>query len=341
MAPGNIDFPPFEPHPLLFRAGLMTLAGSLPRMALRNLQRSADRREVQVDASTRVVVHLDRPRARRSSSALVLAHGLVGSGESVYMLGTAAKARAAGFLVARVTARNCGDTEHLTTTAYHGGLTADVEAAARHLLRHEAVDRVHLAGFSIGANGVLKLAAGWGDAPPAWAASIGVVSPCVDFASSAEALQRGLYGRLIQRRFLKGLRRIVRRRHALEPGSVSLAGLERIRTLRAFDHRYTAPMSGFADVDDYYARASALADLPAIRTPTLIVTARDDPLVPFASFRGAEIAGNPRLMLLAPERGGHVAFIGRTSIRTRAWNDRDRFWAENRLVQFALAHEMG
>lgn len=339
MTPDDIDFPPFEPHPLLRPARVMTFAGALPRRGLRALRRATERREVEVDASTRVVVQLDRPRTPARASALVLAHGLAGSAESIYMLGTAIKARAAGFLVARVTSRNCGDTEDLTTAAYHGGLTDDFEAVARHLRREEGVERVHLAGFSIGGNGLLRLAGHWGDEVPGWIASVAVVSPCIDFARSVEALESGPFERLVQRRFLSSLRRIVRRRHALDPASVSVEGIGRIRSIRAFDDRYTAPMSGFAGVDDYYARAGALAAIPRIRVPTLIVTARDDPLVPFASFRVAR--ENARVRLLAPERGGHVAFIGRAPARTSDWSDRDRRWAENRLVQFAAALDAG
>jgi len=63
----------------------------------------------------------------------------------------------------------------------------------------------------------------------------------------------------------------------------------------------------------------------------LIIHAQDDPFVPFAPLRDPSIAANPYVLLLNPKRGGHVAFISRNS------HDEDRFWAENRVVEFCVA----
>jgi predicted alpha/beta-fold hydrolase len=305
----------------------MTALASLPRSG-RGL--ASERRVVRVDDTTSVRVELERP-AGSAVAGLVLVHGLVGSSESPYMVGTAAKAVRAGLVVARVNARNCGGTEALTRTAYNGGLTAEIEAAARLLLEEGGVASVHVAGFSIGGNMALKLAADWGDAAPSWVRSVAAVSPCVDFDASARLLEHGLFRRLVQRRFLRELRRIVRRRHALDglpPPDFHGAG-----GMRRFDDRFTSPMSGYAGVDDYYARASVRARLAAIRVPTLIVAAEDDPLVPFEAFAAVERC--PSIRLLSTPRGGHVAFVAARRARCDGWRDLDRYWAENRVVQIA------
>ena len=336
--PPDVEYPPFEPHPLLRPANLMTVAGALPRPSLRRFAARAERVVVRVDAVTRVAVEIDRP-AGTPRVALMLGHGLVGSARSTYMLGTADKACALGWLVARVTSRNCDDTEDLTAASYHGGLTEDYAAVARHLLEVEGVERLHAAGFSIGGNGILRLAAesSRGEAPPL--ASVGVACPCIDFGASADLLDRGFFRRFVQRRFLTGLRRIIRRKHAHDPDSVTVEGLDEIRTIRTFDDRYTAPLSGFDGVEDYYARAGATAVLPEITIPTLIVAADDDPLVPVETLDRAEVLDNPSVHLLRADRGGHVAFIGRRPARAAAWRDRDRRWAENRLVQHAAERD--
>jgi len=98
--------------------------------------------------------------------------------------------------------------------------------------------------------------------------------------------------------------------------------------MREFDSVYIAPPFGFADVDDYYTRASSLTRIARIRIPTLIVHAQDDPFVPFAPLNEASVTDNPQVVLLAPERGGHVAFLSAES------SDEDRFWGENRLIDF-------
>ena len=78
---------------------------------------------------------------------------------------------------------------------------------------------------------------------------------------------------------------------------------------------------------DYYERASAIRSTQQISVPTLILTAKDDPIIPFSLFADAAIAGNPRIGLEAPEHGGHCSFISR-------WSGWERFWAEARVVEF-------
>jgi predicted alpha/beta-fold hydrolase len=77
---------------------------------------------------------------------------------------------------------------------------------------------------------------------------------------------------------------------------------------------------GFAGASDYYRRAMALPLLPEIRVPTLVIHARNDPWIPFASYRDVDWAGNPRLLPLFASGGGHIGFHGRGS--AVPWHDR-------------------
>ncbi|MDE2455835.1 MAG: alpha/beta hydrolase, partial [Burkholderiales bacterium] len=89
-----------------------------------------------------------------------------------------------------------------------------------------------------------------------------------------------------------------------------LFDLERVRaatTLYEFDDAFTAPLHGFAGVDDYWRRASAKPQLARIAVPALVLNARNDPFVPGASLPGATEAG-PCVTLWQPEAGGHVGF---------------------------------
>jgi len=102
-----------------------------------------------------------------------------------------------------------------------------------------------------------------------------------------------------------------------------------VRTLREFDDRFTAPANGFVDAEDYYFRASSLRVAAKIRIPTLVIHAEDDPFIPITPLRDPAIADNPYILLLAPKHGGHVAFISADK-----GDDPDRFWAENRVIEF-------
>ena len=136
---------------------------------------------------------------------------------------------------------------------------------------------------------------------------------------------------IYQQDFLRRLRWRIRVKEKLFPDLYDSTGLRRLRSIEQFDNRYIAPMFGFEDADDYYAKASSLPVIGRIRIPTLMIHSQDDPFIPFEPLRDPSIAANPYVLLLAPEHGGHVAFMSAKS------GNEDRFWAENRLVEFCEA----
>ena len=83
---------------------------------------------------------------------MILVHGLEGSSESRYIKGIAARAWAAGCNVVRMNMRNCGDTDELTPTLYHSGLSSDVGMVMRHYAERFGLERVALVGYSMGGN---------------------------------------------------------------------------------------------------------------------------------------------------------------------------------------------
>lgn len=297
---------------------------------------SDEQRLFEVEPESQVVASCRWQSDRASHPTLVMWHGLEGSISSRYMLTTAAKAFRRGFNVIRVNIRNCGGTEHLTPTIYHGGLTGDLRAVVEELIQRDRLSNLFVAGFSLGGNMVLKLAGEYGDNPPPEIKAICAISPSVDLHASFELLSRRR-NTLYHQNFLFFLKRRIKRKHGLYAGRYDAAGLRRIRTMYAFDDRFVAPAFGFENVRDYYAKASALPLIGRIRIPTLIIHAKDDPFIPFSSLTDESIAANPFVFLCATERGGHVAFIAASS------PGEDRFWAENRLVDFCelIADEDG
>jgi len=95
---------------------------------------------------------------RASRLTAVLVHGLEGSSDSRYIQGIAARAWDAGCNVVRMNMRNCGDTDKLTPTLYHSGLSGDVGEVVRHFTALHGLRQVALVGYSMGGNLVLKLA---------------------------------------------------------------------------------------------------------------------------------------------------------------------------------------
>ncbi|MGB8508750.1 MAG: alpha/beta fold hydrolase [Pyrinomonadaceae bacterium] len=321
---------PFTPHRLFRNGHAQTLvAHKWPRRRrLGEDARTSEPRLFEVESNVRLLAQCRWHEARHERPTLVLVHGLEGSTFSPYMLGTAQKAFRAGLNVVALNMRNCGGTEHLAHTLYHSGMSGDMHAVVRELIERDGLTRLCVTGFSMGGNIVLKFAGELGaDAPPQLL-GVCAVSPSLDLSACADAIERRT-NRLYQRAFVRSLRRRILGKQKMYPHIYDTSRLHTVRTVRDFDNLYTAVHGGFKDAEDYYERVSALRFISRISVPTLVIHAQDDPIIPFASFSDAAITGNPQVVMLAPRHGGHVGFVADNS-----GVGEDRFWAENRIVEF-------
>ncbi len=319
---------PFKPHSWFQNGHAQTLAAFAWPRRRRFRSVGDEERLFQVADDAQVLAHCRWQPNPRTHLTVVIWHGIEGSSASTYMLSTAHKAFQAGFNVVRMNLRSCGGTDHLTPTIYHGGLSADLRVVVDQLIRSDEVSSLVVVGFSLGGNQALKLAGEYGESPPAQLLGVCAVSPSVDLSASADLIMKRSNW-LYHRDFVRRLKQRVRSKHKLFPERYDLSGLRVVRTIKEFDDRYTSRAHGFADADDYYRRASSLRVIDQIRIPTLIIHAEDDPFIPFAPLRDPAVTNNPYVLLIAPKQGGHVAFI-----QAERNGDPDRFWAENRVVDF-------
>ena len=319
----------FAPHLLLRNPHAMTL---FPRFWPRRRLLAGipiEARLFAVAPASRILGYCHWQPDPKRHPALLLVHGLEGCSESHYMLGIASKAWRAGFNVVRLNQRNCGGTEHLTARLYHNGLSGDVRAVIRELAASDGLSDVWLGGYSMGGNLVLKAA---GELAASHEALKGVVAVCpnIDPAACTDALLQPRNW-IYNRHFVDSLKARLRRKAVLFPGKFDLSRLATIRTLREFDEAYTAPDGGYRNADDYYEQAGARHVLGALAVPTLIIIAQDDPFIPSWIFQTPAIQANPWIWLVAPTHGGHCGFI------QRPCPYEDRYWAENRLLDFITA----
>jgi predicted alpha/beta-fold hydrolase len=315
----------FQPHPLLRNPHAQTVVYTFWPRRFHRLPRSAPR-EFETEPGTRIRGECHWQPRPRDRPTLVLVHGLEGSSESGYMLGLAERAFAAGWNAVRLNQRNCGGTESLTPTLYNSGLSGDYRAVLTELIERDSLPEIFFAGYSMGGNLVLKMAGELAGGAPRQLRGVATVCPALELALCVDAV--GLASNFVyQRHFVRGLKDRMRRKAKLFPGKFDLGPMARVRTLREFDDVITATYCGFRDASDYYARSSALRVAGEIRVPTLVVTAQDDPFVPFASFCDPAIEKNTCIRLIAPVHGGHCAFIS-------PYRGEDRFWAEARVMEF-------
>jgi predicted alpha/beta-fold hydrolase len=210
-------------------------------------------------------------------------------------------------------------------------MSADLRIIIEELIR-DGLQRIYLIGFSLGGNLVLKLAGEYGRNPPAEIITTCVVSPSADLgASSRLILQKSNW--LYHRNFVRSMKARIRKKNRLFPELYDITKLDQIKTLLDVDELFTSRANGFENADDYYYKASSVRVVDQIRIPTLIIHAEDDPFIPFEPLRQNSFAQNPFLLIVGTENGGHVAFVG------QATNTEDRFWAENRTIQFCQMAE--
>jgi uncharacterized protein len=319
------EVPEFEPHPLLKNGHAMTIVSAfVPR---RFDIPPGEVRHFQVDSDSCLLGHCHwQPGRRRDAPVLVIVHGLEGSSDSNYVRGIAEKAFHRGFHVVRLNQRNCGGSEALTPTLYNSGMSGDYRAVFEQLSGRDGFKQIFFAGYSMGGNLVTKMAGEFASAVPPALRGVCAVCPSIDLAACADALERW-DNYPYQRRFVSGLMSRNARKQQLFPQLYSTNGLPRIRTVRQFDDFIIAPRFGYRDAQDYYESVGAKRVAAQIRVPFLMITAQDDPFVPYASFLAARISENPAIQFVAPPHGGHCGFISKHS-------GAERFWAEQRIVEF-------
>src|SRR5215213_8757626 len=225
---------PFVPHPLFRGPHAQTIVSSKHFPRRRAFQAESalyESRLFEVEPGTLILLKCRWQEERQAAPTVLLIHGLEGSTDSLYVLGTGQKAFARGFNVVGMNMRNCGGTEHLAATLYHSGMTEDIRRVVLgELAGHEGLSEIFVAGFSMSGNMVLRLAGDYGpDAPPALK-GVAAVSPSIDLDSCAAALERR--GNAAYRwNFVKHLRERVRRKGRLQPGTYDPGALRHVRTI--------------------------------------------------------------------------------------------------------------
>lgn len=293
----------FRPHPLIRGAHAQT---ALPAL-LRTTPHVPWRRETleTPDGDFIVVAH----HGPEDGPVALLLHGLGGGLDSTYLCATALRLAALGWHCIGIQQRGAGPEPNRLARSYNHGESGDIAWLLQQLTQR-APERFHAAvGWSLGGNVLLKTLGELGPRAPLDAAM--AVSVPFALAPCVEHLTRGP-ARAYQAYLLRGLKAGLRRKHgpvALPPGA-DLATALAARDFRTFDNAYTAPCNGYADAEDYYARASCGQYLAGIRVPTRIVHALDDPMMVPAIVPDPDAIPAP-VSLEVTARGGHVGFVGR------------------------------
>lgn len=261
-----------------------------------------------------------------NSKLLILSHGMEGNSRRKYIWGMMSAFIEEGWDVMAWNFRSCGQDMNLRPRLYYCGDTDDIQTVIRHAI-DLGYQSIILAGFSMGGSITLNYLGKYVDSvPPEVLGGITFSVPC-DLTACSIRLDKGFH-KIYTYNFLLTLREKIRRKHAQMPEIYSVDGLDKIKTLKAFDDKYTAPIHGFLSAEDYWYKCSCSHVLGLIKRPVLIVNAKSDPFLVGDCYPLEAAKKNGRIYLEMPDAGGHVGFASKGGY----------YWSEQRAVEFAREH---
>ncbi len=259
-----------------------------------------------------------------SKRVAILSHGLEGNSGRAYMRGMVKALNRRGWDALAWNFRGCSGEPNRKAQSYHSGATEDLHLVIEHALRDPYTD-IALIGFSLGGNMNLKYLGERGNRiHPAVKKAVSFSVPC-DLKSGAEKMAQPS-NKIYMIRFFRMLREKMKVKSELFPGEITNEDFKRVATFKEFDDRYTAPIHGFRDAEDYWKKASCKQFLDSISIPALLVNARNDPFLNEPCYPTKEAEANPNFFLEIPKSGGHASFI--------MPGDNGEYWSETRALEF-------
>ncbi|MCD6039037.1 MAG: hypothetical protein K0S27_437 [Gammaproteobacteria bacterium] len=301
----------FKPAWWLTNSHCQTLWPVLCRRRIKNLPLKRER----VELADGDFIDLDWVGGSRGPIVLIL-HGLEGSVKSPYVQGMLQTILQQGWRGVCMHFRSCSGELNRLPRVYHSGETLDITEVVNRLRQHELATPMAAIGFSLGGNVLLKWLGETGEHNPLTAAI--AISVPFQLSQAASRIDRG-FSKIYQWRLLHCLRKKIQWKFPQQTAPFNFSSLRKLRTLRDFDDYVTAPLHGFINGEDYYTQSSSRQYLAKIKVPTLILQAKDDPLV------GEQILPekqdiSSQIMLEISEKGGHVGFIsGRFPWKIEYW----------------------
>jgi uncharacterized protein len=242
-------------------------------------------------------LYMDQPG---SDTLAVLIHGLGGHCMSPYVRTAARASVGSGLSTLCLSMRGAdGSGEDIL----HGGLTEDIRAAlaSPRLARYR---RVVLLGFSVGGHLALKAAL---DHVDPRLSAVAAICPPLDLDVATVAFDhpsRRLYRTHIFAALNRTYDRAAARRPFLTPASI----VRKARSCREQDALTVTPRFGFRSVEEYYERESVATRIHQLAIPSLLVSARYDPMVPACTVWPAIGEASSALSVRWADKGGHIYF---------------------------------
>jgi len=254
------------------------------------------------------------PARQPNGSVAILLHGWEGSSRSLHLVSAASRLWQAGFRIVRINMRDHGDSQHLNREIFHSCRLDEMVEATRWVRDRFHGESLHLAGFSLGGNFALRIAAA--DGPALGLARVAAICPVLDPEETMVALDSGRV--LYQQYYLRKWRRSLERKAAVFPKEYDFGNLSRFRSLREMTDFFVKRYTEFPDLESYLRGYAITGDrLAGLTVPSSLLLADDDPVIPADS--AARLARPAALTIHRTRWGGHCGFLA--DYRLRTWSD--------------------
>ncbi|MDR3416723.1 MAG: alpha/beta fold hydrolase [Nevskia sp.] len=324
MTAARSDRPQFRPpwvltHPQLQSA--LATKGPRRRLWLRRgngMEAAAQHHVLDCGEGVRLTgYHSRHPEGVKPRGLAVLIHGWEGSHESVYLYSMACQVYAQGWNVFRLNLRDHGGTHALNPELFHSARMDEVLGAFQAIRRIDGSSPLAVIGFSLGGNFALRVGL-QGPAAGIRPDLVIGISPAINPEATLEAIDQGPL--LIRRYFLDKWRKTLEAKNQAWPGRYDFGPYAAIPTFVETTRRFVADFTGYASYGDYVASYTLSPEmLRAAPSPLAVITAQDDPVIPFRHFAGLDERGAV-VNFDAPALGGHCGFI--ENLALECWTER-------------------
>lgn len=270
---------------------------------------------------------LDWHRDANDKPLVLILHGLEGCSTSHYAQGLVRTLAKTDVQSVVMHFRGCSGAPNRLPRSYHAGETGDLDAIVTLLKERFSKRPLMVTGFSLGGNVLLKYLGEQGSNVDIDRA-VAVSAPFM-LAESARRMNQG-FSKVYQRQLVRSMHHSLEQKFKMLDTPINLNKLQSQRSFYQFDDYVTAPLHGFADVEDYYTRASSRPYLRSIATSTLIIHAADDPFLTIHAIPSSnELAATVQFEL--SEHGGHVGFVD------GPWPWHRNYWLEQRISRYLIS----
>jgi predicted alpha/beta-fold hydrolase len=259
-------------------------------------------------------------RRNAGKGTVILLHGWEGSATSAYVLHTGRYLFEAGYDVFRLNLRDHGDTHHLNRGVFMGTLIDEMYAALKAVARIAGGASLYLAGFSMGANFIVRAAARFaGDPIPNLKKAL-AINPPIDPMHATKRIDEIT---LIRLYFIKKWKASLARKQALFPDLYDFNDILKIKTCMGITDMLIERYLPYRNAAEYFSKFTLAPELlAAAELPMTIIISEDDPIIPASGFRALPLNANTRLIV--QRYGGHCGYIMDLSMKS---------WYFDRMVE--------